>query len=181
MNSANALYVALRVPDETVDITLSPLSLDAAILGFCQGEQVRARDDRKLVAHAIYRDKHVGPEGKGDDDDPRQDGRGAMTRDKGVCSFEWAIPLDSSDSDDLRAKPGDSFRFNLSYFDAFQLPLTKTRMGGIYGVQLDRADAWGTLKLASNVKNDGERHSRARPGSARSVEWSRVDRRRDSA
>ena len=43
MNSANALYVALRVPDETVDNTLSPLLLDAAILGFCQGEQVRAR------------------------------------------------------------------------------------------------------------------------------------------
>ena len=64
---------------------------------------MRARDDRKLVAHAIYRDKHVGPQGKGDDDDPRQDGRGAMTRDKGVCSFEWAIPLDSSDSDDLPA------------------------------------------------------------------------------
>ena len=59
MNSANAIYVALRVPDETVDNTLSPLLLDAAILGFCQGEQVRARDDRKLIAHAIYRDKHV--------------------------------------------------------------------------------------------------------------------------
>ena len=49
----------LRVPDETVDNTLSPLLLDAAILGFCQGEQVCAGDDRKLIAHAIYRDKHV--------------------------------------------------------------------------------------------------------------------------
>ena len=53
-----------------------------------QGEQVRARDDRKLIAQAIYRDKHVAAPGKGDDDDPHQDGRGAMTRDKGVCSFE---------------------------------------------------------------------------------------------
>ena len=131
MNSANALYVALRVPDETVDNTLSPLKLDAAILGFCQGAQVRARDDRKLIAHAIYRDKHVAAPGKGDDDDSHQDGTGAMTRDKGVCSFEWAIPLDSGDDDDLRAKPGESFRFNLVYFDAFQLPLAKTRMGGI--------------------------------------------------
>ena len=112
-------------------------------------------DDRKLIAHAIYRDKHVDAPGKGDDDDPRQDGRGAMTRENGVCSFEWAIPLDSGDSDDLRAKPGESFRFNLAYFDAFQLPLTKTRMGGIYGVQLDRADGWGTLRLAANVKDDG--------------------------
>jgi Acetyl xylan esterase (AXE1) len=155
MNSANALYIALRVPDETIDNSLSPFLLDAAILGFCQGEQVRARDDRKLIAHAIYRDKHVGAPGKGDDDDAHQDGRGAMTRDNGVCSFEWAIPLDSGDSDDLRAKPGESFRFNIAYFDAFQLPLTKARMGGIHGVQLDRADAWGTLRLASKVKDDG--------------------------
>ena len=78
-----------------------------------------------------------------------------MTREKGICSFEWAVPLDSGDSDDLRAKPGESFRFNLTYFDAFQLPLTKTRMGGIYGVQLDRADGWGTLRLAGKVKDDG--------------------------
>ncbi len=155
MNSANALYVALRVPDETIDNTLSPLSLDAAILGFCRGEQVRIGDDRKLIAHAIYRDKHVGAPGKGDDDDLRQNGRGAMNRENGICSFEWAIPLDSGDSDDLRAKPGESFRFNLTYFDAFQLPLTKTRMGGIYGVQLDRADGWGTLRLAATVKDDG--------------------------
>ena len=28
-------------------------------------------------------------------------------------------------------------------------------MGGIYGVQLDRAAAWGTLRLASKVKDDG--------------------------
>ena len=155
MNSANALYVALRVPDETVDNTLSPLKLDAAILGFCQGPQVRARDDRKLIAHAIYRDKHVAVPGKGDDDDPHQDGRGAMIRDNGVCSFEWAIPLDSGDGDDLRTKPGERFLFNIAYFDALQLPLTKTRMGGIYGAHLDRANAWGTLRLASSVKDDG--------------------------
>ena len=123
--------------------------------GSARASRCRARDDRKLIAHAIYRDKHVAAPGKGDDDDPHQDGRGAMIRDNGVCSFEWAIPLDSGDSDDLRAKPGESFRFNIAYFDAFQLPLTKTRMGGIYGVHLDRADAWGTLRLASSVKDDG--------------------------
>ena len=36
MNSANALYVALKVPDQSVDNSLSPLMLDAAILGFCR-------------------------------------------------------------------------------------------------------------------------------------------------
>ena len=155
MNSANALYIALKVPDQTIDNSLSPLMLDAAILAFCQGDQVRARDDRKLIAHGIYRDKFVEAPGKGDGDDAHQDGRGAMIREQGVCSFEWAVPLDSGDKDDLRAKPGDSVRFNLAYFDAFQLPLTKTRMGGIYGVHLDKADSWGTLHLAANVKDDG--------------------------
>ena len=133
----------------------SPLMLDAAILAFCQGDQVRARDDRKVIAQGIYRDKFVEAPGKGDGDDPHQDGRGAMTREKGMCSFEWALPLDSGDKDDLHARPGDSFRFNVVYFDALQLPMTKTRMGGVYGVHLDKADDWGTLRLAANVKDDG--------------------------
>jgi hypothetical protein len=155
MNSANALYVALKVPDQTIDNSLAPLMLDAAIIGFCQGDRVKAHDDRKAIAQGIYRDKYVAAPGKGDDDDARQDGRGVMSRDKGVSSFEWAIPLDSGDNDDLRTKPGDSFRFNVAYFDALQLPMTKTRMGGFHGLHLDNADEWGILRLAANVKNDG--------------------------
>ena len=155
MNSANALYVALKVPDQTVDNSLAPLMLDAAILAFCQHDQVRARDDRKVIAQGLYRDKFVEAPGKGDSDDDHQDGAGAMTRENGMCVFEWAIPLDSGDQDDFRARPGDSFRFNLAYFDALQLPMTKTRMGGLYGVQLDKANTWGTLRLAANVKEDG--------------------------
>ena len=155
MNSANALYVALRVPDETVNNSLAPLMLDAAILAFCKGDQVRPGDDRKVIAQGMYRDKYVSAPGKDDADDPRQDGRGGMTHEKGICSFEWAIPLEPGDPNDLRAKPGDSVRFNLAYFDALQLPLTKARMGGLYGVQLDRAETWGTLRLAVDVKDDG--------------------------
>ena len=122
-------FMWLKVPDQTVDNSLSPLMLDAAILAFCQGDQVRARDDRKLIAQGLYRDKFVESPGKGDGDDAHQDGRGAMTRDKGICTFEWALPLNSGDKDDLCAKPGDSFRFNVAYFDALQLPMTKTRWG----------------------------------------------------
>jgi hypothetical protein len=155
MNSANALYVALKVPDQTIDNSLTPLMLDTAILAFCQGDRVNAHDDRKVIAQGIYRDKYVAAPGKGDDDDARQDGRGVMSREKGVSSFEWAIPLDSGDNDDLRTKPGDSFRFNVTYFDALQLPMTKTRMGGFHGLHLDNADEWGMLRLAANVKNDG--------------------------
>ena len=75
MNSAGALYVALTVPDQTMDSSLAPLMLDAAILGFCRGDAVRARDDRKVIAQGIYRDKFVEAPGKGDGDDAHQDGR----------------------------------------------------------------------------------------------------------
>jgi hypothetical protein len=155
MNSGNALYVALKVPDQTVNNRLSPLEIDAAILAFCQGEQVRASDDRKLIAQGIYRDKFVDAPGKDDRDDIHQDGRGAMTRVNGACSFEWAVPLDSGDRDDLRARPGDSFRFNVVYLDALQVPLSKTQMGGAYGAKLDNANDWGILRLAANVRDDG--------------------------
>jgi hypothetical protein len=156
MNSANALYVSLKVPDQTIDNSLAPLMLDAAILAFCQGDQVKARDDRKVIAQGIYRDKFVEAPGKGDGDDAHQDGRGAMSREKGISTFEWALPLDSGDKDDLRTRPGESFRFNVVYFDALQAPMTKTRMGGVYGLHLDKADDWGTLRLAADVKDDGE-------------------------
>ena len=53
---------------------------------------MRARDDRKVIAQGLYRDKFVEAPGKGDGDDAHQDGRGAMTRDKGMCVFEWATP-----------------------------------------------------------------------------------------
>jgi hypothetical protein len=43
----------------------------------------------------------------------------------------------------------------VAYFDALQLLMTKTRMGGVYCVQLDNANGWGTLRLAANVKDDG--------------------------
>jgi hypothetical protein len=155
MNSANALYVSLKVPDQTIDNSLAPLMLDAAILAFCQGDQVKARDDRKVIAQGIYRDKFEEAPGKGDGDDAHQDGRGAMSREKGISTFEWALPLDSGDKDDLRTRPGESFRFNVVYFDALQAPMTKTRMGGVYGLHLDKADDWGTLRLAADVKDDG--------------------------
>ena len=154
MNSANGLYLALKVPDTTLDETLEPLKLDAAILAFGRGDKVEPHDDRKFVAHGLYRDKVVVGAGKDDADDPHQDGRGAMTRADGVCSFEWALPLDGDDTNDLRAKPGDALRFNILYADGFQAPITKAFLGGLYGPHLDNAKAWGTLKLAANVEPD---------------------------
>src|SRR5262249_51068511 len=40
MNSANALYIAFQVPDETANTTFSPLDLDFAQLAFCRGKEV---------------------------------------------------------------------------------------------------------------------------------------------
>lgn len=154
MNSANALYVAFQVPDATVDDSISPLRIDAATLAFSKGDELSAGDDRKLIAPGLFRDKHAVELGKDDRDDAKQDGRGAMTRKDGVCSFEWAVALDG-DGEDLKARPGDAVRFNVAYFDALQLPLTKARFGGLYGPQFDKSGSWGKVKPASDVAEDG--------------------------
>src|SRR5262245_8562961 len=143
MNSTNALYLALRVPDETVNSTFSPLDMDFVMLAFCRGKDVSAGDDRKALGPGIYVDKHVLRPGK-DEDDKQQDGLGGMTHDKGACSFEWAIPLDSGDDNDIRVKPGDKLRFNLVYFDGFRPELKNTQLGGVYGPDLNHAAKWGT-------------------------------------
>lgn len=154
MNSANALYVAFKVPDETLNAKLNPLDYDLAVLAFCAGKELRAGDDRKVVAPGLYADKHfVGP--NKDADDKKKDGRGAAGHENGVYSFEWAVPLAASDTEDLKAKPGDAVRFNLAYMDGFKFDAKNTQVGGLYGADLNRADAWGTLKLAKDVKDDG--------------------------
>lgn len=76
MNSANGLYVALRVPNSASHKSLNPLEIDLASLAFCLGKDVARGDDRKVVAPGVYVDKYVAEPGK-DEDDPKQDGRGA--------------------------------------------------------------------------------------------------------
>ena len=80
---------------------------------------------------------------------------GRSTYDKGYYTFEWAVPLDSGDPNDLRAKPGDEFRFNIAFFDRFRVDLKDTQVGGLFGSDLNKATAWGTLRLADKVKDDG--------------------------
>ena len=70
-------------------------------------------------------------------------------------TFEWAVPLDSHDANDLRAKPGDEFRFNIAFFDHFTADLKDTQAGGLFGADFNHAAAWGTLRLADKVQNDG--------------------------
>lgn len=154
MNSANALYVAFKVPDETVNASLNPLDCDLAILAFCRGKELKPGDDRKVIAPGLYADKHFVRPGT-DEDDKQKDGRGAVGHEKGVYSFEWAVPLDSKDDEDLRARPGDQVTFNLAFMDGFKPDLKDTRVGGLFGADLDHADHWGTLELAKDVKDDG--------------------------
>jgi hypothetical protein len=75
MNSANGLYVALSIPDETVNKSFAPLDFDLALLAFCRGKELAAGDDRKAVGPGVFVDKHVTTPGK-DADDKKQDERG---------------------------------------------------------------------------------------------------------
>ncbi|HVC95877.1 MAG TPA: sugar-binding protein, partial [Pirellulales bacterium] len=154
MNSANGLYVALSVPDETLNKSLTPLDFDLSTLAFCRGKELAAGDDRKVVGPGIFVDKHVTTPGQ-DADDKKQDGRAAMVHEQGIYTIEWAVPLDSGDVEDLQSKPGDSLRFNMAYVDAFQPDLKETQIGSSYPGGLDRAEGWGTLELAANVEDDG--------------------------
>jgi acetyl esterase/lipase len=154
MNSMNALYVVLRVPNSASHTSLAPFELDLASLAFCQGQDVAKGDDRKVLAPGLYRDKHVTNPGQ-DEDDSQQDGRGAVAYDKAHYTFEWAVPLAAEDAHDLRAKPGDEFRFNIAFFDRFTTDLNGTQVGGVFGPDLNKAMAWGTLRLADRVKDDG--------------------------
>ena len=81
-----------------------------------------------------------------------------MSRDNGGLFVRMGHSARLRRSGRPSTKPGESVRFNLVYFDAPQLPLTKTRMGGIYGVHLDRADRLG------HAPARGEREKRRRNG-----------------
>lgn len=154
MNSANALYIALQVPDETLSKSLDPLELDFAMALFSRGAKLAPGDDRKGIGpEGLYVDKHVTGPGK-DADDAQKDGEGASAYANGNFSFEWAIPLNCADPNDLQARPGDAVRFNLAYIDAFRADLQNTRIGGAYG-SLDDSSGWGTIQLAGDVKDDG--------------------------
>jgi hypothetical protein len=155
MNSANALYVALRVPDKEMNRSLSPLDIDFAMLAFCRGDRLAAGDDRKVIGPGLYVDKYAAGPDKDDADDPHADGRGAVTHRDGAYTFEWAVPLDPRDPNDLSARPGDTVRFNLVFFDQLRPALQGTKLGGAYGGELKRVDAWGALRLARDVKDDG--------------------------
>jgi hypothetical protein len=154
MNSAGALYIALQVPDEKVNRSLDPIELDFAMVAFARGKTLAPGDDRKGIGpDGLYVDKHVTAPGK-DADDAQKDGEGASAHKDGVFSFEWSIPLNSADPNDLRARPGDAVRFTLAYIDAFCADLKNTWIGAAYG-SLDDAAEWGTLQLAGDVKDDG--------------------------
>jgi acetyl esterase/lipase len=154
MNSANRLYLALRVPNAAVHKSLDPIELDMASLAFCQGRDLSKGDDRKVLGPGFYVDKHVTEPGQ-DADDPQQDGQGAVAYAAGHYTFEWAVPLGSKDAHDLRAKPGDEVRFNIAFIDRFRADLKDTVGGGLFGPDLDKATDWGRLKLATDVKDDG--------------------------
>ncbi|MEW5978769.1 MAG: alpha-amylase family glycosyl hydrolase [Acidobacteriota bacterium] len=153
MNTANALYVVLRVPDPVEHKSLDPVETDLASLAFCQGKEVASGDDRKVIIPGFYVDKHVTEPGK-DEDDSQQDGQGAVGYERGFHTFEWSVPLGSKDSKDLMARLGDQVRFNIAFIDRFRTDLKDTLAGGLYGPDLDHAINWGVLRLAADAKEE---------------------------
>src|SRR4051812_32498496 len=58
MSSAASLYVALRVPDASREMSTSPVMADGAILAFSRGERLAAGDDRRVLLPGAFADKH---------------------------------------------------------------------------------------------------------------------------
>lgn len=67
----------------------------------------------------------------------------------GTFNFEVAIPLASGDKYDINVKPGGEIRWNVVYFDKFNIKMEGMEMGGISGVEGENALDWGTLVLAT--------------------------------
>ncbi|MGQ0633539.1 MAG: hypothetical protein ACT4QC_02920 [Planctomycetaceae bacterium] len=159
MNSANGLYIALRVPDEKDNRSFDPVEFDIAVLSFCRGDELQVGDDRKIIGPGFYVDKHITkPEqpNENDEDDASRDGKGAMWYDTEAKAWtvEWALPLGATDKEDIQVKPGDSVRFNVAFIDAFMAEAKDTQLGLAYG-SFERAGGWGKLELAADVKDDG--------------------------
>jgi hypothetical protein len=95
-------------------------------------------------------DKHVVTPGK-DAADLQRDGQGTLAWEAGEYAAEFGFPLNSGDSQDLAAKPGDRLHFNLVYADAFTADLAGTQFGGIFSASADDAAGWGYLVLADKV------------------------------
>ncbi|MCX6361695.1 MAG: hypothetical protein NT029_17965 [Armatimonadetes bacterium] len=153
MNSRANLYVAFRIPDAARDASISPISADLAVLSFCRGEELAAGDDKRVVTHGQWADKHLLAPGK-DADDTRKDGSAAMrwrSTGGGESFVEWRIPLKSGDDCDVSAEPGARLRFNLMYADKFSATLAETEFACVFAGDMDHAKGWGTIALADTT------------------------------
>lgn len=156
MNSAENLYLALRVPDASREASLNPVNTDLMVLAFCKGAALAAGDDRKVLIPGVYADKHVVTPARAgvaakDADDKVANGKGAMAWAKGEWTAEYGLPLNSGDGEDLAAAPGDRVRFNLLFADNFAPDLKGTEYGGVFTATADDAKGWGYLALATDV------------------------------
>lgn len=153
MNSAGNLYVALRLPDDALDNSFTPLKTDMAALAFCRGDELTEGDDRRIVLPGLFADKHFVTPGR-DADDSQQNGKAAMgwkkTAAGGEHFIEWQVPLNASDKNDISGKPGQRLRFNLAFIDRFSAGMGEAEIGSLFG-DMDNAKTWGTLQLAENA------------------------------
>lgn len=155
MSSAANLYVALRVPDASREMSTSPVMADGAVLVFCRGERLAEGDDRRALLPGAYADKHFVSPGK-DADDAQKHGQGAMVwrgpPSGGEYWMEWQLPLNSGDKNDIAAAPGGRLRFNILYLDRFNFSGADMELGGLFGPSADDATGWATLVLAQTAQ-----------------------------
>ena len=128
------------------------------------GQALQAGDDRKVIAPGLYARQALRRPRARTPTTSTRDGRGAVGHDRGVYRFEWAVKLNYGDAQDLKARPGDAVRFNLAFMDGFKFDAKGTQVSSLFGADLDRADHWGTLEPAKDVRTTAGPRSRGRPG-----------------
>ncbi len=165
-NDETHLYLAGKLEGEELDgtmgLTIESLLMDIFIILFDNNSDgmVQPGEDKKslsiLNGEAYVKDqRQLSPaeqaNGVEEDAEP-QNLKGNITHSSsggGTYNFEVAIPLASGDKYDVQIKPGGTVRWNILFFDKFNIKMEGMEIGGISGVEAENALDWGTLELAT--------------------------------
>ncbi len=166
-NDQTHLYLAGKLEGEELDGSMSGMDFNSLVMDTFtilfdnnNDGSVSAGEDKKslymingvpYVKDQRQLSKAEQEQGVEEDSEP-QDTKGTIIHTGsagGTFSFELAIPLASGDKHDINVKPGQKLKWNIIYFDKFNLSLTGMLMGGISGFEGENALEWGTLVLAT--------------------------------
>jgi hypothetical protein len=153
LNSAQNLYIALRIPDASQQLDLEGGTADLVVLTFCRDDQRTEGDHRRVALPGAYADRRFHLIGE-ETEFKQRNGTGAMrwskTQDGGEYFIEWRLPLRPDDPGDLSAALDGRLRFNLVFWDHFSPKMKEAKVGGLFGPETEFEPKWGTLVLAEN-------------------------------